>query len=919
MGTDRHLIAVGQTTNSQTQGSEAEAETSESTTTMDSESSTGEQVLELEGYETWETAEDGEYTATSRLRGEWVMPWLAALAVTGWTAFFGWVHQGEIASGTTPAQWLGWIVDWSVPVLLVVAIWLLVMRTSKREAARFNDTASALSAESARLESRLLTVNRELSMARDFIAAQSRDIESLGRVACDRLSTHSERLVELIRDNGEQVDAIASVSTTALENMDRLRSELPVIANSARDVTNQIGGAGQTAKGQLDTLITGFQRLNEFGTASERQVEALRERVDTVLAAFEAQISRFTEIADTRFAALDEQGTAFEARLGSKEVASQAAMRRRMETLTGELDEAFAAVSDKEEDALASLQGRITALREESIAMSERLREEESGVLANWEAATANMRADLTKALEEIASLDRSTTQAAQERLDALRKVAERMDIELAERASHFFAELEDRRNTADHLQEQTAAAMDSRLHAFDTALEAKRQAHEDATRSLTAEGEALAAHVDQLMQQVTQIAAQGDHVQGKLSRSLDSLNEQLMEQIEQIAAQSEYVQTGLTQSLDILRQNVSESREGLAGTDTEVARLTDASVRLLELIVAASEHSREKLPEAIGAAEGRLGMLTEETERLRFMLTEAEERSRSLSDYVLAAQRDGAATQEQVASLYDQITQRHVSSSGKLAELRDTLEQLQSRSDEVADHNEARLRDAVNALEQAMTRVTTELQNNAREAVDALINRIGDESAEVIERAVRQQASESIGALEGSLATVSAASRDMTVQLRDQLAKVDELTGHLESRVALARQRAEEQENDDFTRRVALITEALNSKAIDISKALSNDVTDTAWAAYLKGDRGIFTRRAVRLLDSADSRAIVQVYESDMDFRSHVNRYVHDFESMLRQLLSTRDGHALSVTVLSSDMGKLYVALAQAIERLRA
>jgi hypothetical protein len=34
--------------------------------------------------------------------------------------------------------------------------------------------------------------------------------------------------------------------------------------------------------------------------------------------------------------------------------------------------------------------------------------------------------------------------------------------------------------------------------------------------------------------------------------------------------------------------------------------------------------------------------------------------------------------------------------------------------------------------------------------------------------------------------------------------------------------------------------------------------------------------------------------------------------------MLSTRDGHALGVTVLGSDMGKLYVVLAQAIERLR-
>ena len=98
----------------------------------------------------------------------------------------------------------------------------------------------------------------------------------------------------------------------------------------------------------------------------------------------------------------------------------------------------------------------------------------------------------------------------------------------------------------------------------------------------------------------------------------------------------------------------------------------------------------------------------------------------------------------------------------------------------------------------------------------------------------------------------------------------------------------------------------------------LSADVSETAWASYLRGDRGIFTRRAVSLLDNTEVRAVQQHYEADAEFRGHVNRYIHDFESMLRQLLSTRDGHALGVTLLSSDMGKLYVALAQGIERLR-
>ena len=127
-----------------------------------------------------------------------------------------------------------------------------------------------------------------------------------------------------------------------------------------------------------------------------------------------------------------------------------------------------------------------------------------------------------------------------------------------------------------------------------------------------------------------------------------------------------------------------------------------------------------------------------------------------------------------------------------------------------------------------------------------------------------------------------------------------------------------ENSDHANFARRVALLVESLNSTAIDVAKILSNEVTDTAWASYLRGDRGIFTRRAVRLLDSSEAREIARHYETEPEFREQVNRYIHDFESMLRNVLASRDGTPLSVTLLSSDTGKLYVALAQAIERLR-
>jgi hypothetical protein len=38
----------------------------------------------------------------------------------------------------------------------------------------------------------------------------------------------------------------------------------------------------------------------------------------------------------------------------------------------------------------------------------------------------------------------------------------------------------------------------------------------------------------------------------------------------------------------------------------------------------------------------------------------------------------------------------------------------------------------------------------------------------------------------------------------------------------------------------------------------------------------------------------------------------------MLRRVLADRDGAPIGVTLLSSDMGKLYVALSQAVEKMR-
>ena len=850
----------------------------------------GDEPLTLD--ESWaqEPAYEDEWDAPApRNRGVFVAPALAVIAVAGWTAFFGWAHLAELRGGVTPQAASQLVIDWSVPTLLVIALWLLAMRNSRREAGRFGDAATALRNESAALEVRLSAVNRELSLAREFLAAQTLELDSLGRVATQRLSEHADRLHGLVRDNGAQVEAIAGVSRTALANMDKLRDDLPVIANAARDVSNQIGNAGNTAHSQLAELVAGFNRLNEFGQASERQVGALRAKVDAAIAGFEAQAVQLDDIAGTRFTALREKSEAFRAELDGREVDALAAMRHRADRLREEVAAAALTLEAQEEELLKSLQARLGALRDGATTIGADLAGGERAAVAGWSKQLDMMKADLEAAIRQVEAIDKNAKSGAVERLRLIREEAELVDTKLTESHAMFVVEVEKRRAETGEIAAAQVQQIETRLAELDAAIAERRVAHEAQSEALTEQSATIGARLDALGSEMERAAAQGREAE-----------------------------TTLAASIDALAARLSASRDALADSDRAVAELTDASVRLLELIRASAEHTRTDLPAALGNAEARLDELGERGEKLGMMLGAAGDRSRELSEYVINATRDSASAMGDLKAMQGQIAAAHDANGERVAELRAQLEALAQDSRTAAAEAQGPLRDAIATLETSARGAITALQDDSTGQIEALAGKIGIEATSAIDRALKAHVGAALAELDTSATHAAGAGREAAVQLRDQLARVNELAGNLESRVEHARQRAEEQVDTDFSRRVALITESLNSNAIDIAKALSSDVTDTAWASYLRGDRGIFTRRAVRLIDNTQAREIADLFEGDSEFREHVSRYIHDFEAMLRSMLSTRDGHAIGVTLLSSDMGKLYVALAQAIERLR-
>lgn len=784
----------------------------------------------------------------------------AVLAVLGWSGFYIWGLLPQWSAQASPAQWSRWIIDWSVPVLLVCVAWLLAMRNSTREAKRFARTAASLSEESAELETRLSVVNRELSLAREFLASQSRDLEALGRIAAERLSTNAEELQSLITTNGQQVDRIGSASDTALANMTRLRDDLPVIANSARDVNNQVGNTGRTAREQLDKLIEGFERLNTFGKASENQVQALSARIGETVGDFENRLQRTEETLAARFEELQTKAGAFS---GS--------------------------ITDAEAQALAAMQERISMLQTETRAISAKMREAEEESLKQVVASRDRWEQEIIKMVETIDRLDQQAVTASQARVKELHEEAGRFDDRLKQRDVHFFEEMSRRQSDFDTREAQASEVLSQRLSALDDALAEKREAHMAETQKLTQQSDDMVGQLEKLSVMIARVKELGSDAQ-----------------------------SGLTDGMDALDQNLEAKRASLVETEASLNALTDASVRLLEIIQSGAKSSREELPEAIKGAAQNLNNVEERVAKLSGAMFAVGQKGEDLSSYLIKTNEGLSDSEATLEALHEKVAQRSDEAMAKLNGLKGGLERLNAQGEAFAGETQEALKDSLNTLEEATKATLATLNEGAREGVSGLAKELSHDAVAALEKALRADSAETIGALEQAAAHASGVGREATVQLRDQLARVNELTGNLEQRIERAKELAEEQVDNDFARRMALITDSLNSASIDIDTAISTEVSDAAWDSYLKGDRGIFTRRAVRLLENGEARSVSDLYQSDEAFKANVNRYIHDFEAMLRSMLSTRDGNALSVTLLGSDMGKLYVALAQSIERLR-
>lgn len=609
------------------------------------------------------------------------------------------------------------------------------------------------------------------------------------------------------------------------------------------------------------------------------------------------------------------------------------------------LDEKGRETSDQISGINESMRENISTLARHSLllgAAATSAREEMKTLLSDLPDVERRM-AELTGQLRSSGQMAETRAAGLETQMSSLRQSADQAHEAANGAVERLAAQLERISAATNDARQSLDQAAGHMGQSVDQIIARASQAINDSRRGIDVQGSALIAMIEQSRAAFDRAGLESAQTLGnrfeELGLQVEKLAHQLAQQELSAGSVFEKLERGLVsaeQRFASLNETATEKTADLAEA---VVALTDHAERVSATLGGTSVAADDLLRRADSLRNAIEGCTRDVNATLPLALAQLEEQLTHSQAALRATLPDAQQLEQAAHSIAAQIGEagealsRHnnalamlgQSSSRQLDHVRSEADQLSelvngldSTINAMGAGSAAQLVEVLHRVRQAATDATERARATLGTVIPEAAEALAAASASAMEKAVAEPVKAQLDQLAATAQQAVKAAQGASDKLLRQMLAIAETSNAIEARIAEAQAETERAREDGFARRVSLLIESLNSAAIDVTKILSNEVTDSAWASYLRGDRGVFTRRAVRLLDAAQARDIARHYEEEPEFREQVNRYIHDFEAMLRRVLATRDGNPLSVTLLSSDMGKLYVALAQAIERLR-
>jgi hypothetical protein len=850
---------------------------------------------------------------------------LLIFLAAAWIAALGyWLWQ------TRPPLSLGNAIAWTAtlagPLALLALAWLMFGRTSRREAERFTRAVETMTAESRALESVLEIVASRIEDNHSRLRGEAERLMSLGDEASDRLGRVTYYLSKETSTLDRKAAALDAAANSAKVDIGVLLHDLPRAEEQARAVAEAMKEAGLNAHGQASALeaqlaslaLRGREADEVLGGAAQRMsahvariesgsaaaASSMDESSAKMTASVDSAMSRAAEAVETARSALELQGqttlAAIEQSRAALDKAGEDSARRlsqRIETISGKIETLAGHISAQDAAShallnglgkeLAELDGWFDRLGQNGGAQSEQLGQ-----------SVAAVRESLGSLLSELGT-GQAQAEGLAERAGGLGTALAGLSAELRDELPAALANVE----------AQAGRTREAALAIGPLVGEVERSAEAAAARLGESENAVARQHeaVETLLARVAEGAA-GAEAQ---LRALGATAEEARASGQRIAADTGESVAGVRSATAALLDELGAGRQ-------QASDLIESAGTLGSAFTGISIELRDGLPAALRDVEEQAGRTREAVELVVPIVADIESMTGNAAARLGDSEAALARQQEGIETLLARIGEGSAGAQDQLRALGAAAVEAQAAAQKIAADTGPELIEALLRVREAAGQASERAREAISAAIPASAAALGEASREALEKAVSETVERQMAELSAVSERAIETARRASERLTRQMLSLGETAGAIERRIDEERAEREEKESDNFSRRVALLIESLNSTAIDVTKILSNEVTDSAWTAYLKGDRGVFTRRAVRLLDRNDAREIARHYEEEPEFREQVNRYIHDFEAMLRRILADRDGSPLGVTLLSSDMGKLYVALAQAIERIR-
>lgn len=466
-----------------------------------------------------------------------------------------------------------------------------------------------------------------------------------------------------------------------------------------------------------------------------------------------------------------------------------------------------------------------------------------------------------------------------------------------------------------------TLDATQRAIHAQSAALHANAQSWADQARDATREAVkilnnginanrlASGQSIEILNRDVAAFAQANEKAQSQLSMLEDRLKGVVatsVQDLERLSAQARATFDGsaeLQAPLSALDGRAEALGERMRRLLADVATLSQSLDQTLAQKSEAFDHVQAK----------RIAVAKALAEQMTALETQAKSTNAALGDTTAGLTHLNAALARESDRLAD--TQSDVGEKIQLL----TLEVAQLRDDAAATGLKVSsdLLETLTRVRAAALQARSSIDEVAGDIATAVSSRLTGLNLAAIRAAILAPVEDALAALEHASRTAAAGADDRAGELEGRIARIEAAARAAERSVAEAETRQERISSAEYSRMSATLIERLNSEAIDVAKAMAVDLPDTYWQEYLKGDRSVFARRARQLLDRSERAHINKLYRDDPEFREQVHRYVQDFERLIGRSMQEREGQAIAVTLLSSDLGKLYVALAQSIKRL--